>query len=96
MMGTKCANSAARHAGEERGDRRTRGPCSAVVLTPIASAATSSSRIGHSERPCGLFAMRRATSTTTKTQSQTIAKLERCGMPESPSARPNDGGVLRR
>jgi hypothetical protein len=33
--------------------------------------------------------MRRATRTTRKTQNHTANRLEVCGMPDSPSARPN-------
>ncbi len=59
-----------------------------MVSTPIASAATSSSRMAQRLRPCVLPTMRRATSTTRNTQNQTANRLDVCGMPESPSARP--------
>jgi len=59
-----------------------------VVLTPIASAATSSSRIAQRLRPCVLPTMRRETSTTRKTQNHTAKRLEVWGMPDRPSARP--------
>ena len=88
MIGTKWANSppATPAKNEEMTNARTLYP---VVFTPIASAATSSSRIAQRLRPWVLPTMRRATSTTRNTQNQTAKRPEVQGCPERPSARPN-------
>src|SRR5690606_35285390 len=91
MTGTKWPNSAP--ATPAKNDETTNA-CTLydVVFTPMASAATSSSRMAHNDLPCDDRAMRCAASTVKQTQNQTMNRLLCCGTPLRPSARPKAWG----
>ena len=59
-----------------------------VVSTPIASAATSSSRMAKSARPCVEIASRRAITTVASAETPTQTMLVKGGRPERPVAWP--------
>ena len=59
-----------------------------VVLTPMASAAISFSRIAMQARPCVEFTKFLMTKSVARSEKNTQGKVVRCGMPEKPAAPP--------